>query len=162
MNEYLSDIIDEFIPGDWGNDYSSDHTPNAVRCIRGADLEDVNKNINDNIPYRYIGNLSLKNRKLEIGDIIIEKSGGSPTQSTGRTAYLSKDLLESIGDTVCSNFCVGFRVKPGVNSRFISYYLELVYRSGVFFSFEGKTTGIKNLLLDNAFSSISIPPYSIS
>ena len=162
MKQNLSDIIEAFIPGDWGNDVFSEETPNDVRCIRGADLENVNKNLKNNIPCRFISNSSLKSRILEVGDIIIEKSGGSPTQSTGRTAYLSKDLLESIGDTVCSNFCVGFRVIPGVNSRYISYYLELVYKSGVFFNFEGKTTGIKNLLLDIAFSSISIPTFNLS
>ena len=32
----------------------------------------------------------------------------------------------------------------------------MVYNSGVFFNFEGKTSGLKNLILDSAFQSITI------
>lgn len=36
------------------------------------------------------------------------------------------------------------------------YYLQVVYDSGVFFNFEDKTSGLKNLILDSAFQSITI------
>ena len=94
-------------------------------------------------------------------DIVIEKSGGSPTQSTGRAVYISQALLSASKDVVCSNFCVAFRVKEGWNSFFIYQYWQYLYNSGVFFNFEGKTSGIKNLQLDIALSTIEIEPYPI-
>ena len=80
---------------------------------------------------------------IHAGDIVVEKSGGSPTQSTGRVAYISQELIDSVGPVVCSNFCVAFRAKEKWNSLFVFYYLQYVYNCGVFFNFEGKTSGLK-------------------
>lgn len=152
----LIDIIDEFISGDWGEEAATDESPYAVSCVRGADIVPIYNSRFENIPVRYISSTSLKNRRLSEGDIIIEKSGGSPTQSTGRTVFVSKNLVETKKDIVCSNFCQAFRIKQGWNPLYVYYYLQLVYNSGVFFNFEGKTSGLKNLILDSAFQSITI------
>ena len=87
---------------------------------------------------------------------MIEKSGGSPTQSTGRIVYVSEDLIKAKGNVVCSNFCTAFRVKAGWNPLYVYYFWQNVYNHGAFFNFEGKTSGIKNLQLDNALSAIDI------
>lgn len=152
----LIDIVEEFISGDWGCDAATPEMPCAVSCIRGADIVPIANSRFENIPVRYISESSLKNRGLQEGDIIIEKSGGSPTQSTGRTVFISKKLIDSKGDIVCSNFCQAFRLKKGWNPLYVYYYLQVVYDSGVFFNFEGKTSGLKNLILDSAFQSITI------
>ena len=152
----LIDIIDEFISGDWGEESATAETPCAVSCVRGADIVPISNSRFENIPVRYISAASLKNRGLAEGDIIIEKSGGSPTQSTGRTVYVSKKLVEAKKDVVSSNFCQAFRIKDGWNPLYVYYYLQVVYNSGVFFNFEGKTSGLKNLILDSAFQSITI------
>lgn len=80
---------------------------------------------------------------LQVGDIIIEKSGGSPTQSTGRVSLVSQELLDHAGAVICSNFCTAFRVKKGWNPLYVYYYLQFIYNLGAFFNFEGKTSGIK-------------------
>lgn len=152
----LIDIIDEFISGDWGEEYATEDAPCAVSCVRGADIVPISNSRFENIPVRYISASSLKNRGLSEGNIIIEKSGGSPTQSTGRTVYVSKKLVEAKKNIVCSNFCQAFRIKEGWNPLYVYYYLQVVYNSGVFFNFEGKTSGLKNLILDSAFQSITI------
>lgn len=156
----LADIIELFISGDWGNDVPTKDTPNAIFCIRGADIVPIKNNEFYNIPQRYISDRSLLAKILEVGDIIIEKSGGSPTQSTGRVVYISENLIKAKGNIVCSNFCTAFRVKKGWDSYFIYQYLQHVYNAGVFFNFEGKTSGIKNLQLEIALSSIKIKQYS--
>ena len=69
---------------------------------------------------------------------------------------MSKKLVEAKKTIVCSNFCQAFRVKKGWNPLYVYYYLQVVYNSGVFFNFEGKTSGLKNLILDSAFQSITI------
>lgn len=153
--EFLIDTIDCFISGDWGtNSYSID-TPIKVNCIRGADINNINSNDVVSIPTRYISERSLSNKILSVGDIVVEKSGGSPTQSTGRVAYISEPVVTS-SDTVCSNFCTAFRVKDKWDSKYIYYYLRYIYDLGIFFNFEGKTSGIKNLDLERAYKSIPI------
>ena len=152
----LIDIIDKFIAGDWGEETATEESPCAVSCIRGADIVPIANSRFDSIPVRFISVASIKNRELQEGDIVIEKSGGSPTQSTGRTAFISKKLVESKKHIVCSNFCQAFRLKSGWNPLYVYYFLQVVYNSGVFFNFEGKTSGLRNLILDSAFKSIMI------
>lgn len=120
---------------------------------------ELNKQINDNftdIPQRYVCDRTKETKLLAAGDLVIEKSGGSPTQSTGRIVYVSEDLIKVKGNVVCSNFCTAFRVKAGWNPLYVYYYWQNVYNQGAFFNFEGKTSGIKNLQLDNALSAIDI------
>ena len=157
----LSEIVDVFISGDWGNKSLTSEAPHAVSCVRGADIVPISNNEFENIPLRYISERSFQKKLLQVGDIVIEKSGGSPTQSTGRAVYISKELLAKSVNVVCSNFCVAFRVKNGWNSYFIYQYWQYLYNHGVFFNFEGKTSGIKNLQLDIALSTIEIEPYPI-
>ena len=157
----LSEIIDVFIAGDWGNESPSLEAPHAVSRVRGADIVPISNNEFTNIPLRYVSDRSFQQKLLKVGDIVIEKSGGSPTQSTGRAIYISESLFSASTDVVCSNFCVAFRVKDGWNSYFIYQYWQYLYNSGVFFNFEGKTSGIKNLQLDIALSTIEIEPYPI-
>ena len=158
----INEIIETFISGDWGNEILTEETPNAVYCVRGADIVPISNNDLSNIPLRYISNKSLENRLLQSGDIVVEKSGGSPTQSTGRVIFISDELIKAKGHVVCSNFCTAFRVKEGWNPYFVYQYWQYVYNAGVFFNFEGKTSGLRNLQIDNALSSIPIEHYPIS
>ncbi len=153
----LAEIIEEYISGDWGNEEICDDTPNEVFCIRGADFVPIMSVDYTKIPTRYISERSYKNKRLKVGDIIIEKSGGSPTQSTGRVILVTEDLLRAKQHIVCSNFCEAFRVKKEWNPFYVFTYLQFLYDEGVFFNFEGKTSGLKNLQMEQAFSSIDVP-----
>lgn len=150
----LFDIIEVFIAGDWGEETYSKETPYAVTCVRGADIIPISEYDFSAIPVRYISQQAYAKKCLQVGDIIIEKSGGSPTQSTGRVSLVSQELLDHAGDVICSNFCTAFRVKKGWNPLYVYYYLQFIYNLGAFFNFEGKTSGIKNLQLDAAFAAI--------
>ena len=163
INTYkICDIIDSYISGDWGNDCTTDDTPHPVYCVRGADIVPISNSQFNDIPLRYVSKRSFQTRCLQEGYIIIEKSGGSPTQSTGRVVYVSKELLSAKKNIVCSNFCTAFRVKEGWNAHYVFLYLQNVYNSGVFFNFEGKTSGLKNLMMDAAFKSIPIKKIPIA
>ena len=154
----LLDTVKEWISGDWGDEDESSETPNPVYCIRGADIVPVINTDYSGIPKRFVSDRTKRNKLLKVGDIIVEKSGGSPTQSTGRTVYISSELVASKqGDIVCSNFCEAFRAKENWDSLYLYYYLQLVYNSGVFFNFEGKTSGLKNLDVKGAFAAIKMP-----
>ena len=152
----LADIIETFISGDWGEETVAEDTPNSVFCIRGADIVPITNHCFNGIPQRFVCDKTIENKTFKAGDLIIEKSGGSPTQSTGRIVYVSEDLIKAKGNVVCSNFCTAFRVKAGWNPLYVYYFWQNVYNHGAFFNFEGKTSGIKNLQLDNALSAIDI------
>ncbi len=152
----LADIIDSFIAGDWGDETISTDNSNAVFCVRGADIVPVTNHKFDDILLRFISDRSIQTKMLRAGDIVIEKSGGSPTQSTGRVVYISEELVKAKGNLVCSNFCTAIRVKSSWNPLYVYYYWQNVYNTGVFFNFEGKTSGIKNLQLENALAAIDI------
>ena len=158
----LSDIIEAFVSGDWGNESASEETPNTVFCVRGADIVPIANNDFSDIPLRYVSDKTIKTRLLQAGDIVVEKSGGSPTQSTGRVIFISEELIKEKGQVVCSNFCTAVRIKSGWNPYFVYQYWQNVYNAGVFFNFEGKTSGIKNLQIDNALSSIQIEHYPLA
>ena len=155
----LKDIIEKTISGDWGNEQYLDETPCAICCVRGADIVPIENSNFDGIPKRYVSEKSLKSRALEVGDIVIEKSGGSPTQSTGRVSYISEALIKCKSHVLCSNFCCAIRIKKVWNPKFVYYFWKYTYSVGVFFNFEGKTSGLKNLQLDNALNSIEIPDF---
>ena len=61
---------------------------------------------------RFVSNLA--ERGLGDGDLVVEMSGGSPTQSTGRIVAVSKVLLTRYGISVLpTNFCKVIRTKNG-------------------------------------------------
>ena len=157
----LADIIETYISGDWGEEIATTEASNAVFCVRGADFVPIANHKFKYIPQRYINNKSLESKGIKVGDLIIEKSGGSPTQSTGRIVYVSEDLIKDKNALVCSNFCVAFRVKSEWNPLYVYYYWQNIYNHGAFFNFEGKTSGIKNLQLDNALAAIDIEYISL-
>lgn len=156
----LIDIIDEWVPGDWGEENPSDETPVAVHCVRSADIVSIYQNTFVSAVVRFISARSLEKCQLAEGDIVVEKSGGTTNCSTGRVIYVDKEMLANNTPLVCSNFCTAFRLKKGWNSKYIYYYLRLVHKSGVFYNFEGKTSGIHNLLIDSAYGAIDMPNIS--
>lgn len=157
----LSEIVENITIGDWGNENYSEETPIAVHCIRSADIIPYYNNIYDGVPYRYVSSRSFCTRELKEGDIIIEKSGGTNECSTGRVMYVSDELLEhNDHKLICSNFCASFRVKSGWSPKFVYYFIRLVHQCGIFHNYEGKTSGIHNLQMENAFKAIDLPSLS--
>ena len=87
---------------------------------------------------------------LSSGDIIVEISGGSPTQSTGRICYINEYTIRRFDkDIITSNFCRAFSTKKKAEQYWLYLLWKTLYDAGVLFGFEGKTTGIKNLLFDD-------------
>lgn len=141
----FSDIIEKTISGDWGKDKPSGNYTEMVYCIRGADIPEIRLGNKGKIPTRYILPKNYASKQLMNGDIVVEISGGSPTQSTGRVAAISNALLNRYEKgMVCTNFCKAMKPIPGY-SMYVYHYWKYLYDLGVFFSYENGTTGIKNL-----------------
>lgn len=159
-NATFSNLVVSTISGDWGKDSPSGNNKEEVYCIRGADIPEVQKGNIGKMPIRYILSKNLLSKQLSAGDIVVEISGGSPTQSTGRCASITQSLLNRYGGKmICTNFCRAIKVVPGYSS-FVYYYLRYLYDKGTFFAYENGTTGIKNLDLTGFLEteSIMIPP----
>ena len=140
----FNDIIESLGSGDWGKDELTGNYTSEVYCIRGADIPDVKQGNKGKMPIRYILSKNFQNKKLNENTIVLEISGGSPTQSTGRTVFITEDFLNRFDkDLICTNFCKV--IKPALNYEiFIYLYFNYLYDKDVMFAYENGTTGIKN------------------
>lgn len=159
----FSELIKSTLNGDWGKEAPTGNNTEKVYCIRGADIPEVKAGNKGKIPTRYILPKNYATKQLTSGDIVVEISGGSPTQSTGRCTAITQSLLDRYDSgMVCTNFCKAMKPKEGY-SLFIYYYWQYLYGKGVFFSYENGTTGIKNLDFSGFIETetILIPPVDI-
>ena len=135
--------------GDWGKESAQDNYTLEVACIRGADIGGLNGEGEEKAPIRYI-HKNNKDKILSNFDMVIEISGGSPTQSTGRIAAITPELINRFRHPlICSNFCKVISMKDSNYFYNFFYQWKSFYKSGLFFKWEGKTSGIKNLLFEN-------------
>ena len=152
----FSDIITDTLGGDWGKETPQNNYTEEVSCIRGADIPDVKLGNKGKIPTRFILPKNYTNKKLIPGDLVIEISGGSPTQSTGRIAFISNHLLNRYNrKIICTNFCRAIKPMFGY-SEYIYQYWQYLYDKDIFFTYENGTTGIKNLDLSGVLNTESI------
>lgn len=159
----FADLVERAVGGDWGKDLPSGNNTEMVYCIRGADIPEVRVGNKGKMPTRYILPKNYAAKKLMDGDIVVEISGGSPTQSTGRAAVVSAALLSRYDKgMVCSNFCKALKPIAGF-SMYMYYYWQHLYEMGMFFSYENGTTGIKNLDIKGFLETepISIAPVEL-
>jgi type I restriction-modification system specificity subunit len=141
----LNELIISTLGGDWGKEDAIGNYVKKVSCIRGADIPEIRQGNRGDMPTRFILNKNFLNKALKAEDLVVEISGGSPTQSTGRICQISDTLLKKYDDVViCTNFCRAIKTKRPY-SQFIYYLWEYLYKRGVMFLYENGTTGIKNL-----------------
>ena len=150
--------------GDWGKEEAEGNYQLEVSCIRGADLNGLNGNGELKAPTRFILEKN-SNKLLENHDLIVEISGGSPTQSTGRLAFITEETLERFSTPIiCSNFCKALTLKDERYLFNFVYQWNRLYDNGVLFGWEGKTSGIKNLLFESFITNHSevYPPSKLA
>lgn len=153
----LSELVENTISGDWGKETPQGNNNTKVYCVRGADIPTMEYGNKGNAPERYILEKNYINKKLGANDIIVEISGGSPTQSTGRTAYITQSILNMYDSPLlCTNFCKAMRIKDKKKSPFVYMIFKLQYEAGLFFNWENGTTGIKNFALNDMLNSSEV------
>lgn len=145
----LAGWIEKDKNGDWGKESEQGNYKVKVSCIRGADLNGLNGKGELKAPVRYILK-SNANKILDPNDLIVEISGGSPTQSTGRLGYITEETLERFDNPlICSNFCKALSLKDTKQLFYFVFLWNAIYENDILFGWEGKTSGIKNLLFDS-------------
>ncbi len=113
----------------------------------------------DNIEYLDVEAKQYKTRKLEKGDLIVEKSGGSEKQPVGRTILFEKEE----GEYSFSNFTSVLRIKDWnvISPKFLYKYILFVYLRGDTRKMQKATTGIHNIEFDKFLSiPVPVPPLS--
>ena len=133
------------IGGDWGSDAPDDKNDARVAIIRGTDIPDLQSGANSRVPVRYTSQKKLATRKLEDGDIVLEVSGGSKDQPTGRSLYLTSGLLGQFDCPVePASFCRLLRPNTEDIGVLLGQHLTYIYAQGKTWEYQNQSTGIAN------------------
>lgn len=156
----IKNVLDFVLGGDWGKDplkfEDKDYT--EVLCIRGSEIKHWQENKGSTAVRRLIKDASLQKRKLQLGDILIEISGGGPDQPVGRTVYIDEQALAYEPDVVkvCTNFLRLLRFNESLNSKFINKFFDYFYLSGRITKYQGGSNNLRNLKFKE-FETIKLP-----
>jgi type I restriction enzyme M protein len=157
----VSEVIAGTVSGSWGNDEPKKDNV-AVKVIRGTDLPNIPLFNLKKTPTRYLNKEKVEEIQLQENDIVIELSGGSKDQPTGRSAIITKELISYFGmPLICSNFCRVIRVnEKKVNPFWFFFFWNQCYEEGLTTRYENQPSGIKNFQLDEFIAGeiILLPP----
>ena len=147
MNKHIiGDLFEYVIGGGWGSETpdGDQNTPNYV--IRSADFPSIERGSFAGVPLRFDTLNFVNKRSLQDGDILLEISGGTKNRPTGRTIYISENLLSSVEHAVIpASFCRLLRFKKEVVfPKYMYYLLQSWWTSGGSWEFQNQSTGIAN------------------
>lgn len=124
-----------------------------VGVIRNTNFTKEGLLDDSDIAYLDVEAKKYEKRRLQFGDIILEKSGGGPKQAVGRVVLFDK----TEGEFSFSNFTSAIRVRDPqqLDFRFLHHFLYWIYLSGVTEGIQSNSTGIRNLD-GNAYKALDI------
>jgi type I restriction enzyme S subunit len=154
----LSDVLLDSQSGEWGKDmkeFNPDlHEP--MRIIRSTEFTKDCRLLLGTAAERAIPKKKAAKILLQEGDILVERSGGGPTQPVGRVVFVEK-LPE--GNWGFGNFIQRLRVKPEYHPRYIWAVLFWHWLKGSVLAMQEQTTGIRNLRWSDYLNlPIPLPP----
>lgn len=137
MKTTIGDILDSTFSGEWGNEERNGGT----QVLRTTNFNDDGSLDYANPAFRAVPEKVVKKKQLQRGDILLEKSGGTPKKPVGKLAFFDYE-----GTFLCSNFNQVMRPNRSVAVPKYLYYLLLnLYQNGVFYRYTRKTTGLQNI-----------------
>ncbi|MDN3489723.1 restriction endonuclease subunit S [Pseudoalteromonas sp. APC 3694] len=155
----LKNLLSFVLGGDWGKDpdYQDDDF-DTVFCIRGTEFKNWSREKGITSVERKVKKTSAQKRELQLGDILIEISGGGPDQPVGRTVLIDEDALKHSPDypKVCTNFIRLARPNDTIDSRYLNYYLRSFYASGEVVNYQGGSNNLRNLKFKE-YETIKVP-----
>ena len=138
-------LLSQTIGGDWGGEVADEINDTRVAIIRGTDIPDLQRSVGNRVPIRFTSQKKLATRKLEDGDIVIEVSGGSKDQPTGRSLHVTKALLDQFDCPVePASFC---RLMRPINKKIdslLAQHMTYIYAQGKTWEYQNQSTGIAN------------------
>lgn len=155
----LKNLLSFVLGGDWGkdSDYQNDDFE-TIFCIRGTEFKNWSKEKGSTSVERKVKKVSAQKRALQLGDILIEISGGGPDQPVGRTVLIDEATLGHNPEysKVCTNFIRLARPNDTIDSRYLNYYLRSFYSSGEVVNYQGGSNNLRNLKFKE-YETIEVP-----
>ena len=157
-------LLSHTIGGDWGDEVSSEKNDVRVAIVRGTDIPDLQSGTANRVPIRYTSAKKLATRALKDGDLILEVSGGSKDQPTGRALYLTNSLLGQFDCPVePASFCRLLRPMDRNTGILLAQHLSYIYAIGKTWEYQNQSTGIANFqtkhFLENEL--VVMPPAAV-
>ena len=144
----IESVLSKKITGEWGKDPIDSTGTKVIRTTNFTNLGIIDYS---KIVSRKIEQKKIEQKKLYSGDVIIEKSGGSPTQPVGRVVFFVNPD-DSI--YLCNNFTSILRPNLDlVSPKYFFYTLFYNHLSKKTLRYQNKTTGIINLQLERYLKS---------
>ncbi|MFM4870107.1 MULTISPECIES: restriction endonuclease subunit S [Aeromonas] len=141
----FGELLSHTIGGDWGDEAQNDKNDTQVAIIRGTDMPDLQSGMTGRVPVRYTSQKKLASRKLQDGDLVLEVSGGSKEQPTGRSLYMTNGLLEQFDCPVePASFCRLLRPASHDVGVLLSQHMTYIYADGKTWQYQNQSTGIAN------------------
>jgi type I restriction enzyme S subunit len=158
----LADLAVDVIGGDWGADPEDVITPSEICYVmRGTDFRHWEIKRASNAPQRRIKKTSVERRSLSDGDIVVEISGGGPSQPVGRARVIDSKALSSVpGKLLCSNFFRRIRLHADLSPKYFALQLDYLSRIGGLNEYQTQTTNLRNLNFTDCSEAkiFSLPP----
>ena len=143
----LKELVGKAISGEWGDE------GNRIKVLRSTNFTNDGRLDLASVVERSISESKILKKKLRKGDLILEKSGGSPKQPVGRVV-----LFDEEGEYVTNNFTATLRPNHKlVYSKYLLYILLKGHQAGSTLIFQNKTTGIINLQVNQYLEKTQIP-----
>ena len=141
----LGSLVEGTFGGEWGKENSEGDYNFPVYCIRGTDIADLQEGLATRTPLRFVKEKKYKSIEMQNGDLVMEISGGSDGQSTGRTILINEDVKSLFSyPLIFSNFCRLIRPINPECGLYILCYINMLYDQGDFFNLENGSSGIRN------------------
>ena len=133
----LGELLLNTFSGEWGTEEGELLTP----VLRTSNFNE-DGSLNYSTPaMRCISEGKVEKKRMVRGDIILEKSGGTPKRPVGIMAFYDSDAL-----ALCSNFNQVLRFdKDRILPRFAFHQLRWLKDRNAFDRYTRKTTGLQNL-----------------
>jgi len=134
----LRRCLKEQCAGDWGDEYG-ETTLGVLRSTNFTDSREVDYS---DVAQRGFSSTDAQHFILRKADILVERSGGGPSQPVGRIVVLDRDL----SGFAFTNFVQLLRVDPEVmNPDFVAWCLYQLHASGIVERLQHQTTQMRNL-----------------
>lgn len=157
----FGELLVHTIGGDWGDESPGDKNDVRVAIIRGTDIPELQLGAANRVPIRYTSSKKLSARKLQDGDLVLEVSGGSKDQPTGRALYLTDQLLCQFDCPVePASFCRLLRPASRDFGVLLAQQLTYIYSIGKTWEYQNQSTGIANFQTTHFLEAelVAVPP----
>ena len=133
----LGELLLDTFSGEWGTEEGESLTP----VLRTSNFNEDGSLDYSTPAMRCIPERKVEKKRMVRGDIILEKSGGTPKRPVGIMAFYDSDEL-----VLCSNFNQVLRFdEDRILPRFTFHQLRWLKDKNAFDRFTRKTTGLQNL-----------------